>query len=121
MRTRTLLGAAVVLTALLFQEAYAVPNAAIAALRASSCCAGKCRRAVDANKAAQCCRVARGDQEPATLSKLGAVAFPTFAVVPSWRLHATHEAPKLRSFALPARDVFPRPAPIFLVDESLRL
>ena len=51
MRTRTLLGAAVVLTALLFQEAYAVPNAAIAALRASSCCAGKCRRAVDANKA----------------------------------------------------------------------
>src|SRR5437763_17116403 len=106
MRTRTLLGAAVVLTALLFQEAYAVPNAAIAAVRANACCAAKCRRALDANKAAHCCRVTGGDQEPATLSKLRPVAVSTFAVVPGWRLHAIHEAPKVRSFNLPARDVF---------------
>jgi hypothetical protein len=121
MKLRTLLGAAVVLTALLFQEAYAVPNAAIAALRANACCAGKCRRALDANKAAQCCRVNRSDQDPATLSRLKPVAFPTFAVVPGWRLNVARETAKVRSFALPARDVFARPAPIFLVDESLRL
>jgi hypothetical protein len=103
-----------------FQEAFAAPNVAIARLRAAACCAAGCHHAGSLDDAARCCHLRESSPDVATLSRATALVPPVLVGIVTTRQPPGSNGPVSLAFA-PAREVFARPAPIFLLDRSLRL
>ena len=118
-RRRSLRIAIALFAAVSFQEAYAAPKVTIAALRAAVCCAGNCHHSRTLNGAAQCCQVPQAE-DSAVVSKVRPLVPHPLAILVA-RESATAAAPATAPVIDPAREVFARPAPIFLLDRSLRL
>ena len=118
-RRRSLRIAIALFAAVSFQEAYAAPKAAIAALRAAICCAGNCHHSRTQNGAAQCCQVPHVEDSAAVSKVRPLVPQLSLAtlVAPESATTTAATAPAID----PTREVFTRPAPIFLLDRSLRL
>lgn len=112
--------AALLFATVTLEEAYAAPRQTIANLRATACCAGSCRHKVGVCNAAHCCELRQATQDPATVSKsrpLRADILGTGIVLREGPAAPSSTASVLK----PIREVFSRPAPIFLLDRSLRL
>jgi len=99
------------------EAVYAAPASSIATLRATACCAAKCPKA--RRGAAECCQVSQVAQEPASFSK--AKPSPPPSVIATATGRETIAARPGRTVFVAPREVFARPAPIFLIDRSLRL
>ena len=118
-RRRSLRMALALFAAVSFQGAYAAPKATIAALRAAVCCAGNCHHSRTLNGAAQCCQVPQAE-DSAVVSKVRPLVPQLSLAILVARESATAVAATAPVIG-PTRDVFARPAPIFLLDRSLRL
>ena len=99
------------------EAAYAAPASSIATLRATACCAAHCPHA--RRSAAECCQVSQVAQEPASFSK-AKPSPPLSVIATAMGREAIPIRPGRAAFVAP-REVFARPAPIFLIDRSLRL
>jgi hypothetical protein len=117
-RRRSLHIAIALFVAVSFQGAYAAPKVTIAALRAALCCAGNCHHSRTLNGAAQCCQVPQ-PEDSAVVSKVRPLVPHPLAILAT-RESATAAA-AMAPVIDPTREVFTRPAPIFLLDRSLRL
>jgi len=119
-RRRSFHIAIAIFAAIAFQDAFAAPNAAIARLRAAACCAAGCHHAGNLDRATRCCHLRQVAPDAATLSKAKGLVPPTPVGIVA--AHGPRSSTRLISLAFdPVRDVFARPAPIFLVDRALRL
>lgn len=120
-RRRGILIAIILSVAVSVQAAYALPLSSIASLRAAVCCVQHCRHLGGNLGAAECCHVNRAAEDPASLSKSKPAGSPLAVAyaIPSWRSGVGPSQPGVAGLA--ARDVFSRPAPIFLIERSLRL
>lgn len=119
-RKRSFHIAIVLFAAIVFHEAFVVPNVALARLRAAACCAAGCRHAGNLDQAARCCHLRQGGPDAAPLPKVKTIVPPVPVGIVIARGPRT--STELVSLAFePVRGVFARPAPIFLLDRSLRL
>ena len=114
-------GIAIVLfAAILFQGTYATAALTISTVQAAVCCAGSCRHAGSLNHAARCCHLQQAAQDPATVAKVKPLP-PQFSFALLLPRDTVRAASVPSREIRPIREVFARPAPIFLLDRSLRL
>ena len=118
-RRRSLRIAIVLFAAVSFQWAYAAPKATIAAIHAAVCCAGNCHHPRTLNGAAQCCQVPRVE-DSAAISKVRPLV-PQLSLATLVARESATAAAVAAPVIHPTLEVFARPAPIFLLDRSLRL
>jgi hypothetical protein len=119
-RKKWIAAALVLLGGFTFQAAYAAPAATIRVLRAVACCSESCRHAGTFDHAARCCQVRQDMRDLATAAKgKTRSAAPSSAI--SAPIPRDAAPPVMRHLGVVKREVFARPAPIFLLDRSLLL
>jgi len=107
------------LISLTFQLVYLTPVRAAAEIRAVHCCAVHCQHPHSAAAAAQCCQVQQGAAESAVVSAVSRVE-PPRAGSPG-AMNFTTDPCTWARVVRGVRWPQPRGAPIFLLDETLRL
>jgi hypothetical protein len=119
-RKEWIAAALILLGGFTFQAAYAAPAGTIKVLRAVACCSGSCRHARTFDQAARCCHVRQDIQDLATAAK-GKKRSATPAAAISAPIPRDAAPAVMRPPGAVKREVFARPAPIFLLDRSLLL